>query len=207
MFFHFLSENCTTLNQNPIILLIDNYDSFTYMLKDYFEQCGAICLLHRNDEISIDEIKKLTFDAIVISPGPKEPANAGIVMNLIASFYETKPFLGVCLGHQALAQFFGGVLKKALLPRHGKVDLMEHHCDFMFKNIPQYFYATRYHSLIIENLESPLIPTCYCKNELMAFKHQSLPIWGIQFHPESCKTNDGIEIIKNFIEMVKQYNY
>lgn len=186
------------------ILLIDNYDSFTYMLKDYLEQCGAICLVFRNDKITVAEIKKMNFDAIVISPGPKEPNQAGIVIELIATFYKTKPFLGVCLGHQALTQFFGAHLTKAQLPRHGKVDLMEHNQDEMFENVPSKFYATRYHSLIINNLPSFLLPTCFCNNELMAFRHNHLPIWGIQFHPESCQTIDGIQIINNFIKMAKQ---
>lgn len=185
------------------ILLLDNYDSFTHMLKDYLEQCGANCLLFRNNQITIAEITLLDFDAIVISPGPKEPKDAGIVMDLIATFYKNKPILGVCLGHQAIAEFFGASLNKAILPRHGKVDLIKHEGDEMFQHIPEKFEATRYHSLIINNLPIELIATASCNNELMAFKHKNLPIWAVQFHPESCQTTFGLQIISNFLEMVK----
>jgi len=184
------------------ILLLDNYDSFTHMLKDYIEQCGAECMVFRNNEISVAEIKSMNFDAIVISPGPKAPKDAGILMELINIFYNKLPILGVCLGHQALAQYFGAVLDKAQLPRHGKVDLMEHNQDEMFSNVPSPFFATRYHSLIINNLPEILIPTSYCNGELMAFRHQSLPIWAVQFHPESSQTVFGIEIIRNFVNQV-----
>ena len=185
------------------ILLLDNYDSFTHMLKDYLEQCGANCLLFRNDKITVSEISLLTFDAIVISPGPKEPKDAGIVMELIAAFYKTKPIFGVCLGHQAIAEFFGASLNKAILPRHGKVDLVIHHGDEMFQHVPEKFEATRYHSLVINNLPNELIATASCNNELMAFKHKKLPIWAVQFHPESCQTFYGLQIISNFVSMVK----
>ena len=184
------------------ILLLDNYDSFTHMLKDYIEQCGAECMVFRNNEISVAEIELLNFDAIVISPGPKAPKDAGILMELISFFYNKLPILGVCLGHQALAQFFGATLTKAKLPRHGKVDLMEHNKDEMFTNVPTVFFATRYHSLIINNLPEILVPTCYCSNELMAFRHQNLPIGAVQFHPESSQTVFGIEIIRNFVNQV-----
>lgn len=184
------------------ILLLDNYDSFTHMLKDYIEQCGAVCMVFRNNEISLAEIELLNFDAIVISPGPKAPKDAGILMELIAFFYNKLPILGVCLGHQALAQFFGANLIKAQLPRHGKVDLMEHNLDEMFTNVPTPFFATRYHSLIINNLPETLVPTCYCSDELMAFRHKYLPIWAVQFHPESSQTVFGIEMIRNFVNQV-----
>jgi len=174
------------------------------MLKDYIEQCGANCLVIRNDKISISEIQLLSFHAIVISPGPKAPKDAGILMDLIATFYKTLPILGVCLGHQALAQFFGGNLAKAKLPRHGKVDIMEHKSDVMFEQVPTSFFATRYHSLIINNLPEVLLPTCFCNGELMAFKHKLLPIWAVQFHPESSQTEFGIQIIKNFVNLVSK---
>ncbi len=186
------------------ILLLDNYDSFTHMLKDYLEQCGAICVVFRNDKITVSEIQEMDFDGIVISPGPKEPKDAGIVLELIATFYKIKPIFGVCLGHQAIAEFFGGELNKAKLPRHGKVDNLEHTKDYMFENIPQKFEATRYHSLIINNLPQELIATANCNNELMAFRHKNLPIWAVQFHPESCQTTVGLQIIRNFIDMVQK---
>lgn len=172
------------------------------MLKDYIEQCGAACMVFRNNEISVAEIKSMNFDAIVISPGPKAPKDAGILMELIDKFYNKLPILGVCLGHQALAQYFGAVLDKAQLPRHGKVDLMEHNYDEMFNNVPSPFFATRYHSLIINNLPEILIPTSYCSDELMAFRHCNLPIWAVQFHPESSQTVFGIEIIRNFVKQI-----
>lgn len=172
------------------------------MLKDYIEQCGTECLVYRNNEISVAEIANINFDAIVISPGPKAPKDAGVLMDLIANFYNKLPIFGVCLGHQAIAEYFGGQLTKAQLPRHGKVDLMEHNNDEMFNNVPSLFYATRYHSLIINNLPETLIPTCFCNGELMAFKHKNLPIWAVQFHPESSQTEFGIEIIRNFVNQV-----
>ncbi len=184
------------------ILLLDNYDSFTHMLKDYIEQCGAECVVFRNNEISVAEIELLNFDAIVISPGPKAPKDAGILMELISFFNNKLPILGVCLGHQALGQFFGATLTKAKLPRHGKVDLMEHNHDEMFNNVPSPFFATRYHSLIINNLPETLTPTCFCNGELMAFRHKYLTIWAVQFHPESSQTVFGIEIIRNFVNQV-----
>lgn len=189
------------------ILLLDNYDSFTHMLKDYLEQCGANCMVFRNNKITVAEIELMSFDAIVISPGPKEPKDAGILMELIATFYNSKPILGVCLGHQAIAEFFGGKLTKAQLPRHGKVDLMEHNGNKMFENVPEKFEATRYHSLIINDLPIELIATANCNNELMAFRHQHLPIWAVQFHPESCQTKFGLQIIKNFVTMAQQQSY
>ncbi len=184
------------------ILLLDNYDSFTHMLKDYIEQCGAACMVFRNNEISLTEIELLNFDAIVISPGPKAPKDAGILMELIACYYNKLSILGVCLGHQAIAEYFGGQLTKAQLPRHGKVDLMEHNEDEMFNNVPSPFFATRYHSLIINNLPETLVPTSFCNGELMAFRHKYLPIWAVQFHPESSQTVFGIEIIRNFVNQV-----
>lgn len=185
------------------ILLLDNFDSFTYMLKDYLEQCGCKCLTYRNNAISIAELDKIEFDAIVISPGPKVPKTSGILMDLIEAYYEKKPILGICLGHQAIGEFFGAELHKAVLPRHGKVDSMHHTNDVMFNQIPSPFNATRYHSLVIDKLPSELITTCSYNNEVMAFRHESLPIWGVQFHPESCETQYGLQLIKNYIEGVK----
>lgn len=185
------------------ILLLDNFDSFTYMLKDYLEQCGCNCLTYRNNAITLAELSLIEFDAIVISPGPKVPKVSGILMNLINAYYRQKPILGICLGHQAIGEFFGAALYKANLPRHGKVDAMNHTEDVMFEHIPSHFNATRYHSLIIDKLPADLIATCFCQNEIMAFKHVSLPIWGIQFHPESCETEYGLQLIKNFITCAK----
>jgi len=183
------------------ILLIDNFDSFTYMLKDYIEQCGVVCIVYRNNEIALDEISKIHFDAIVISPGPLSPNYAGISLEIINQYHLSKPILGVCLGHQAIAQYFGAIINKAKLPRHGKVDKMKHTNERLFKNIPIEFSATRYHSLIAEDLPDCLVVNCMCDDEIMGIQHKVLPIFGIQFHPESCQTEYGIDIIKNFIEI------
>jgi len=181
------------------ILLIDNFDSFSYMLKDYIEQCAANCVVYRNNEITLDELSKIHFDAIVISPGPLSPSFAGISLDLIHHYYRIKPILGVCLGHQAIAQYFGAKIIKAKLPRHGKVDKMLHSKGLLFDDIPTEFSATRYHSLISEDLPDCLIINCVCGNEIMGIQHKELPIYGIQFHPESCQTEYGITIIKNFV--------
>ncbi len=186
------------------ILLIDNFDSFTYMLKDYIEQCGASCVVYRNNEIEMNELSKIYFDAIVISPGPLSPNYAGITLDVIAQYHNSKPILGVCLGHQAIAQYFGAKITKAKLPRHGKVDKMKHNYVALFKDIPNEFSATRYHSLIAEELPSCLEINCMCNDEIMGIQHKSLPVFGIQFHPESCQTEFGVNIIKNFVEMAQK---
>jgi len=181
------------------ILLVDNFDSFTYMLKDYIEQCGVNCVVYRNNEITLVELAKIHFDAIVISPGPLSPNFAGISLELIHHYHTTKPILGVCLGHQAIAQYFGANITKAKIPRHGKVDKMQHSQVNLFETIPIEFSATRYHSLVAEDLPDYLIVNCVCDNEIMGIQHKELPLFGIQFHPESCQTEYGITIIKNFV--------
>jgi anthranilate synthase/aminodeoxychorismate synthase-like glutamine amidotransferase len=186
------------------ILLLDNFDSFTYMLKDYIEQCDVECIVYRNNEITLDELSKIQFDGIVISPGPLSPNFAGISLDLIHHYHSTKPILGVCLGHQAIAQYFGSKIVKAKLPRHGKVDKMIHSNQRLFANIPNEFSATRYHSLIAEDLPDCLIVNCKCKDEIMGIQHKDLPLFGIQFHPESCQTEQGLTIIKNFIEIASE---
>ncbi|MDP1727095.1 MAG: aminodeoxychorismate/anthranilate synthase component II [Bacteroidota bacterium] len=186
------------------ILLLDNYDSFTYMLKDYIEQCGNDCMVYRNDDPLLDRIDLNNFDAIVISPGPKKPVEAGKLNALLQQWIMLKPILGICLGHQALGEYFGARLTKSKLPRHGKADKITHNGNSIFDGIPSEFKATRYHSLILENLPESLIQTCTSKNELMGFVHKTLPIWGLQFHPESCQTEFGINLLKNFFNQVKK---
>lgn len=181
------------------VLLLDNYDSFTYMLKDYIEQHEAVCTVLRNDDLDVFNNLQF-FDAIVLSPGPQAPKDAGLLMKVIEQSFKHKPILGVCLGHQAIGEFFGASLQKADVPMHGKVDRMSHSEDELFRSVPKTFSATRYHSLILTQL-----PECLCviaqssKNEVMAFKHKQLPLWGIQFHPESCHTEYGVTLIKNFL--------
>ncbi len=186
------------------VLLIDSYDSFTYMLKDYLEQAGALCTVLRNDDLRILEIA-LQFDAIVLSPGPQDPRHAGLLMEVINRCHEYKPILGVCLGHQAIGEFFGSVLEKAELPKHGKIDELTHTEDLLFKGVPSVFKATRYHSLLLTQVADCLtVIASSKKQEVMAIKHNRLPIWGIQFHPESCSTEDGLTIIKNFLLLATQ---
>ncbi len=187
------------------ILLIDNYDSFTFMLKDYIEQCEADTTVIRNDDKILDFDYIDNFNAIVISPGPKTPNQSGNLMSIIQSCFESKPILGICLGHQAIGEFFGAKLAKASLPRHGKVDLVTHNNHFLFNGIDTNFKATRYHSLLIENVKSPLeIIAKSDTKEVMAIAHQSLPIFGIQFHPESCLTKCGLKLINNFVLYTNQ---
>lgn len=181
------------------ILLLDNYDSFTYMLKDYIEQNGAICTVLRNDHPEVLE-KVLMFDAIILSPGPQAPKNAGQLMKLIAQTQLHKPILGVCLGHQAIGEFYGATLQKATIPMHGKVDRISHIGDTLFAGIPETFQATRYHSLLLTHIPECLtILATSAKGEVMALRHKELPVWGIQFHPESCLTEHGGMMIENFL--------
>ncbi|MGB1247877.1 MAG: anthranilate synthase component II [Chitinophagales bacterium] len=188
-----------------MVLLVDNYDSFTYNLYDYICQSGKKCKVIRNDEMSIEEIKKLAFSSIVISPGPEIPKKAGISMEIIDFFHDKKPILGVCLGHQALGEYFGAELVKAIQPMHGKTSLIsstENH--FLFEKIDMPMQVMRYHSLVLKNLKSPLrILAKTDEGEIMAIAHKTLPLLGVQFHPESILTKDGLQLIKNWIYSIR----
>lgn len=188
------------------ILLIDNYDSFTYMLADYIRQAAAECFVIRNDHVDLSSDDFISgFDALVLSPGPETPVKAGLMMDVIRKHHQNKPMLGICLGHQALGEFFNAKLIKAELPRHGKVDEIYHSGHPLFRNIPQKISVTRYHSLILADIEQPLIAIALgLNNEVMSLAHSYLPLFGIQFHPESCLTTYGLTIIKNYIEIVKE---
>ncbi len=186
------------------VLLLDNFDSFTFMLKDYIEQCGHDCRVYRNNDAELDTMDLSSFDALVISPGPKKPTDAGKLNAFLKLWIMQKPILGICLGHQALGEYFGARLTKSKLPRHGKVDKINHNGNCIFDGIPREFNATRYHSLILENLPESLIQICFAKDEVMGFAHKTLPIWGLQFHPESCQTEFGINLLKNFFIQVKK---
>lgn len=183
------------------VLLVDNYDSFTYNLYDYVLQSGAQCQVIRNDAFSpnLEEVRE--FDAILLSPGPKKPADAGALMAIIERFHREKPILGVCLGHQALGIFFGAHLKKAAIPVHGKTSLIKRVEHPIFAHTPPEFAVMRYHSLIIAEIAStPLMPLAHTQDgELMAFAHESLPLTGVQFHPESILTAYGHTIINNWV--------
>jgi anthranilate synthase/aminodeoxychorismate synthase-like glutamine amidotransferase len=185
-----------------MILVIDNYDSFTYNLVQYLGELGVEMEVARNDKITIDEIKYLKPDAIVISPGPCTPYEAGVSIDVIKNFYVSVPILGVCLGHQAIGVAFGGRVIKAPVIMHGKVSEIYHNNSSIFTNLPNPFKATRYHSLIIEKETLPncLEVTAWTSDVLiMGVRHKEFPVFGVQFHPESIMTEFGKEILKNFV--------
>ena len=184
-----------------MILLIDNYDSFTYNVKHYLNEIGAEVQTYRNDKITIKEIEEINPKAIVLSPGPCTPNEAGICLKLIEKFKNKFPILGICLGHQSIGQAFGGKIIRCEEIMHGKVDSMKHFNHEIFKNIENNFSATRYHSLVIDEatLPSELTKIAQLKDgTIMGVRHKTYPIVGIQFHPESYSTDCGLQIIKNF---------
>jgi len=189
-----------------MILMIDNYDSFTYNIVQYCLELGADLKVIRNDELSIDEIEKLNPEKIIISPGPATPNEAGVSLDVIYKFKDKLPIFGICLGHQSIAQAFGGEIIRAKNMMHGKTSQIEiiKHND-IFKDIPDEFRATRYHSLTVNknNLPDIVEVLAYSKddNEIMALKIKNLPIYGVQFHPESIMSEFGYEIINNFLKI------
>lgn len=186
-----------------MILMIDNYDSFTYNLVQYMGELGADIRVERNDQISISEIEALGPKKIVISPGPCTPAKAGISVEVIKHFAGKLPILGVCLGHQSIGAAFGGEIIKAGKLMHGKTSEVRHNGKTLFKGLPNPFTATRYHSLV---LNRKTLPDCFeitaesDDNEIMGIRHKELPVEGVQFHPESILTPNGKDLLKNFIE-------
>lgn len=189
-----------------MILLIDNYDSFTYNLYQLMSDIGAEVIVKRNDSLSIDNIKALNPAGIVISPGPGRPENAGICIEIIKQFSGKCPLLGICLGHQAMAIAFGGHVTQATEIMHGKTSATTHNQDALFTDIPNPFQAGRYHSLIVEpnTLPKTLIITAQTNNNtIMAMRHQSHPSFGLQFHPESILTPHGQQLLKNFVHLCK----
>ena len=186
-----------------MILLIDNYDSFTWNLAQYLGELGAPPLVKRNDELTIDEVAALRPDRIVISPGPGRPEQAGISVEVVRRFGPSTPLLGVCLGHQSIGLAFGGDVIRAPQLMHGKVSQVTHDGKGVFKGVGQPFAAGRYHSLIVD---SPLPPgleaAAYTEDgTLMALRHVSMPIHGVQFHPESVLTAEGHHMLRNFLEL------
>jgi anthranilate synthase/aminodeoxychorismate synthase-like glutamine amidotransferase len=187
-----------------MILIIDNYDSFTYNLVQYVGELGEDVQVYRNDKITPEKIEDLSPDKIIISPGPGRPDEAGISKSVIKRFSGRIPILGVCLGHQSIAEVFGAKVVIGDSIMHGKVSDIYHNGQGLFKGIPSPFTATRYHSLVVlpESLTSPLRLDAWTKNnEIMAISHESMPVWGVQFHPESVLTLEGKKILKNFLEM------
>ena len=188
-----------------MLLMIDNYDSFTYNIVQYFGILGEEVIVKRNDEITLDGMAELRPDRLVISPGPCTPAEAGISVAAIKHFAGKLPILGVCLGHQSIGAAFGGEIVRAARIMHGKTSEVEHNSLELFKEIANPFTATRYHSLVIAQ---KTLPACLevtaraCDDqEIMAIRHRELPIWGIQFHPESILTEAGMAILKNFLDL------
>jgi anthranilate synthase/aminodeoxychorismate synthase-like glutamine amidotransferase len=187
-----------------MILVIDNYDSFTYNLVQYLGELGAKLEVRRNDQITLDEIERLSPERIVISPGPKTPSEAGICLDVIHQFADRMPILGVCLGHQAIGQAFGGRVIRAPEIMHGKTSQISHDGKTIFSGLPNPFPATRYHSLIVERKS---LPKCLAVSAtspdglIMGFRHKTLKIEGVQFHPESVLTDAGKQLLANFLEL------
>ncbi len=186
-----------------MLLMIDNYDSFTYNLVQYFGELGQDVHVHRNDEITLEQIRAMQPEKIVISPGPCTPNEAGISVPLIHEFAGKIPLLGVCLGHQSIGQAFGGNIIKAKTLMHGKTSLIHHTSKGVFKDLPNPYTATRYHSLVIERETIPdcLEITAWTEDgEIMGVKHKTLAIEGVQFHPESILTEHGHDLLNNFLK-------
>jgi anthranilate synthase component 2 len=191
-----------------MLLMIDNYDSFTYNVVQYLAELGADVVVHRNDEISLAQIEKLEPEAIVISPGPCTPTEAGISMDVVRRFGGRIPILGVCLGHQCIGAVFGGDVVRARQVMHGKTSMIHHSNVGVFEGLPMPFEATRYHSLIVkrETLPACLEMTAWTEHddgsvdEIMGLRHRTLAIEGVQFHPESILTECGHDLLRNFLQ-------
>ena len=187
-----------------MILIIDNYDSFTYNLVQYIGTLNPDLEVHRNDKITLDEIRKIKPERIVISPGPGKPEDAGLSIDVVKEFGESTPIFGICLGHQAITVAFGGKVKQANEIVHGKTSLITHSGSEIFNGIPITFEATRYHSLVAmeDSFPKELKVTAKTDNGLiMALEHKKYPVFGVQFHPESIVTEHGMEMVKNFLKV------
>jgi anthranilate synthase component 2 len=192
-----------------MVVLIDNYDSFTFNLVHYLGGLGADVVVHRNDKIAVKDLLALRPDAIVLSPGPCTPDEAGICLDLIKQASSSTPILGVCLGHQAIGQAFGGAVVRAPSPVHGKLSDVRHQGASVFRGINGPFKATRYHSLVVDRGSMPeaLIVTAETDDKLvMGLAHKTLPVHGVQFHPESIASEHGHLMLKNFLDIAAQWN-
>ncbi|MFK7810164.1 MAG: aminodeoxychorismate/anthranilate synthase component II [Saprospiraceae bacterium] len=190
--------------RKPQILIVDNYDSFTYNLFDYFCQLNMDCKVVRNNELTLEQFCELDFDGLVLSPGPKRPADAGLLMPLLDYYHDKKPILGICLGHQGIGEYFGAKLSKTKVPVHGKTSVINHTGHPLFGDLPKRYSVMRYHSLALEkNLPASLeIIAETDDGEIMAIAHRNLPITGVQFHPESILTEHGIVLLENWVQMI-----
>ncbi|RXJ97879.1 aminodeoxychorismate/anthranilate synthase component II [Arcobacter sp. CECT 8986] len=189
-----------------MILMIDNYDSFTYNIVQYCKELGADLKIIRNDELTVDEIEKLNPEKIILSPGPATPDDAGVCLDVIKYFADKKPIFGICLGHQSIAQAFGAKVIKAPNMMHGKTSKIKiSNKSDIFKNLPEEFTQTRYHSLIVDknSINEDIIPTSYSldDNEIMSLEIKNKKIYGVQFHPESIMSEYGYEMIDNFLKL------
>ncbi|WP_044336627.1 anthranilate synthase component II [Rossellomorea aquimaris] len=193
-----------------MILLIDNYDSFTYNLYQYIEELGEEVTVKRNDAISLEEIKELNPAGIILSPGPGKPEDAGICISIIQNLHASVPILGVCLGHQAIGAAFGATIEVAEKVMHGKTSLIKHDGSGVFEYLPQPLEVMRYHSLVIKNGTLPTqletVALSMDDREIMAIKHMKYPMYGLQFHPESIGTKTGKKIIQNFLVQMRKEN-
>lgn len=188
-----------------MVLVLDNYDSFTYNLVQYLGELGAEVIVRRNDEATVDAIAALAPDRVLISPGPGRPEDAGITLEVIRRFARTTPMLGVCLGHQAMGMAFGGAVVRAPKPMHGKTSTVEHDARGVFTGLAPTFQASRYHSLVVaeEGWPADLEVTARSRedNLVMGLRHRTWPLHGVQFHPESILTQEGRRILRNFLEL------
>ena len=186
-----------------MILLIDNYDSFTYNLVQYIRNIGEELVVFRNDQITLEQILEINPDYILLSPGPGNPSSAGICLRLVERFYQEIPIFGVCLGQQIIAEAFGGIVKKAKQPMHGKTSIITHDSISVFDGLPSPLKVTRYHSLVVDEatLPSSLVVTARTEDgEIMALRHRDYPVEGVQFHPESIMTENGLQMMRNFFQ-------
>jgi anthranilate synthase component 2 len=193
----------------PSVTLIDNYDSFTFNLVHYLGELGADVAVRRNDQVTVDEVLESGPDAIVLSPGPCTPNEAGICLELVRAASETTPMLGVCLGHQAIGQAFGGAVVRAPTPMHGKVSRVSHNSRGLYRGLNRPFYATRYHSLVIERGSAPAdLEICAESDDglLMGVEHRDRPVYGVQFHPESIASEHGRQILRNFLDLADAFH-
>ena len=187
-----------------MLLVIDNYDSFTYNLVQYFGELGADPVVKRNDAVSVDEVEKMAPERIVISPGPGSPKDAGISMELIRRMGARVPLLGVCLGHQCIGEVYGGKVVRAGRLMHGKTSPIRHDAKGVFRGLPNPFEATRYHSLIVEKSSVPdglEISADTAEEEIMGLRHREYPVHGVQFHPESILSKEGKDLLANFLKI------
>ncbi|THF71423.1 aminodeoxychorismate/anthranilate synthase component II [Deinococcus sp. Arct2-2] len=195
---------------DPIsVLLIDNYDSFTYNLVQYFGELGCELTVWRNDEFTLEQVRMLNPDAVVVSPGPCTPLEAGLSVDVIRELGPSVPMLGVCLGHQSIGEAFGARVGRAILPVHGKTSPVQHDGSGLFAGLANGVTVTRYHSLVVRDLPPELVATAWTQDPqeqiVMALRHREYPVYGVQFHPESIATEGGMAMLGNFLDVVRQH--